>query len=363
MSKIVAVNASALSLNGALTILEQFINNIDHHNQYYIFINEKVNLDIGNKTNINLIKTNINTPLKRIFWDFFGFKKYLKKIHIKPDTIISLQNTSVHYNRTVQQIIYLHQGVMLSPIRWSFFKKNERIFLFYKYIYPLFVFLFVNKNTYFVVQTKWMKNRLIEQFKIPNSKIKVIKPNIPHIDLNKIKDIELKHHFAIFYPASNQLFKNHIEIINALIYLKNNGFDINNIGIYLTIDKYSNTKLDELISENCLEPNIVFVGQISYQSVLEYYKACNLVAFPSKIESFGLPLIEAATLGKKILCADTDYAREVIGKYNQATFVNLDNPKAWGLALYNLTKINNNQNTNNIHYQSSWADFFEIINS
>lgn len=46
----------------------------------------------------------------------------------------------------------------------------------------------------------------------------------------------------------------------------------------------------------------------------------DVLIFPSYIESFGLPLIEAAVSGDIILAADTIFARELLKNYNNAYF-------------------------------------------
>ena len=42
--------------------------------------------------------------------------------------------------------------------------------------------------------------------------------------------------------------------------------------------------------------------------------------FPSYIETIGLPLLEARSVGARILAADCRYARDLVGDYQKAEF-------------------------------------------
>lgn len=351
MQKIIVVNATALTSGGALTILRDFISNIDDdiNNKYYIFINKNIIHHINiEKSNIKLITTNIHTVINRIYWDFYGLKKYLKKHKIIPNTIISLQNTSINFEYKkyhTKQIIYLHQGIPLSDKSWSFFKKDEIKLAFYKYIYPFFIFRFYNhKYTTFIVQTNWMKQALNKTFKINLDNIKVIKPNLSHIisintNINQINKLNLTHKFVLFYPTSAVKFKNYTEIAYAINYIKNNkkyydlGLDINNIALYITIDKTSDLKFYNLIKKLDLEDNIIFLGHLNYDKVLEYYNSMTALVFPSYIESLGLPLIEATIFNKPIIAINQNYSKEVLSEYTNKILADGNNHKQWAEAI------------------------------
>jgi glycosyltransferase involved in cell wall biosynthesis len=53
-------------------------------------------------------------------------------------------------------------------------------------------------------------------------------------------------------------------------------------------------------------------GQLSHQEVLALYKKSGAAIFPSTLESFGLPLIEARQAGLPVLASELDYVRDVL---------------------------------------------------
>lgn len=64
---------------------------------------------------------------------------------------------------------------------------------------------------------------------------------------------------------------------------------------------------------------IRFVGMMSREDLFAQY-ARSVLVFPSYIETIGLPLLEARSVGAPILAADCLYARDGIGDYEKAEF-------------------------------------------
>lgn len=360
MPKIIAVNAIALTYNGALTILNQFINNSINHN-IIIFINHELKNHYQDTPNIRFVAIENQSFFSRIKWDFYGMKAWLKKNNIKPSTIISLQNTSVNFSKNTTQVIYFHQGIMLDDTKWSLLNPKQIRLAFYKYIYPFFVFMFNHKNTYFVVQSNWVKEALHQKFTIPLKKILIIKPSIPKIVINSITTLPLKHKLSLFYPTSCSVHKNYTEILNALIYLKNNYSNISDIALYITIDKNSDRSFYEQVKQNNLENNIIFLGHLSYEQTLTYYKSCTALVYPSLIETFGLPLVEAAVFHKPIITVNKSYAKETLDKYNNAQFLEPGDNKAWAQAILNIKATDQQCEISN--YSTNWKTLFEFVDN
>lgn len=59
---------------------------------------------------------------------------------------------------------------------------------------------------------------------------------------------------------------------------------------------------------------IAALGSIPPRTVRAVYEGCDLMVFPSLLESFGLPLAEAMTLGCPVVAADHPYARELLSE-------------------------------------------------
>lgn len=372
MNKIVFVNATAATEGGALTILKQFLKGIskysDKNNLYYIFcsLEELKTYERENTKIVNDIKG--KKWLDRIRWDLWGLKTWSKKKKIKAGLIISFQNTGVKYYNDTKQLIYLHQSIpFFQTIKWDFFKKDERFYWFRKNVYREIIKYSLGKNSYIVVQTEWMKNAVIEQFNWNPKKISVIKPNIENISEEKVSKIDFNDNkFHILYPTNTAKYKNHELIINALKYIKDSKPEIyKNLIVHFTFDNnLSNNRnaiLINLIKDLQVDRHIKYEGKVCYKRVLSFYKSCDLMLFPSYIETFGLPLIEAANFGMPILAADMNYAREVIGDYEGVRFLNYRDSKLWAENIVDLYNKRIKYKPYNVNYRTSWKDFFVLI--
>lgn len=59
---------------------------------------------------------------------------------------------------------------------------------------------------------------------------------------------------------------------------------------------------------------------VMYEKIVELYRQCDIVSFPSLYEGFGVPVLEANATGRPILCGDIEVLHEVAK--NSAIFVN-----------------------------------------
>ena len=105
----------------------------------------------------------------------------------------------------------------------------------------------------------------------------------------------------LFYPAASYPHKNH-KILNEL--------DPRRLGnevdkIVLTIDENELFSFAELF--DC-------VGRLNAEQCLEQYLHADALLFPSLLESYGLPLVEAMTTGLPIIVADLPYAQVLCGE-------------------------------------------------
>ena len=71
------------------------------------------------------------------------------------------------------------------------------------------------------------------------------------------------------------------------------------------------------------------MGHMAYSQTQELLSRSTGLLFPSKLETWGLPLTEAKHMNKPIIAADLDSARETVGEYERVAYVCPDDPKAW----------------------------------
>lgn len=67
-------------------------------------------------------------------------------------------------------------------------------------------------------------------------------------------------------------------------------------------------------------PGLRFIGRQSYSEMALRYEEADCVVFPSKIETWGLPITEAKTRGIPLIVSDEPYAHETVGRYDYVRF-------------------------------------------
>lgn len=325
MSTII-VNATSLKYGGALTILKEYFEKAekDFKNQYIFFVDEQTGLkDIKNEKDKNIILYNQENRFykNKFYWNLFGFSKMIKKNWSEDKIIIfSLQNFHPFGTKKIPKIVYLHQAIPFFDYKWGFFNKEERVFWFYKNIYVHLILKSLKDSEYSIVQTRWLKKKLL--LKNQNFNIKVERPNINEIftkiESKCVKQIDSEG-LVLFYPAAPNKYKNHyflFLVLNKIIEVDKN------YKLYLTFNP--SKEIYDVLKKLNIEKNVIFLGNLSLNEIKYCYEKADIVLFPSLIESFGLPLIEAKEFKKKIIVNNIELYKEVVGEdYNLAIFHDL----------------------------------------
>lgn len=147
--------------------------------------------------------------------------------------------------------------------------------------------------------------------------------------------ITKKYIFSVpgtFVPRKNMadLLKAY-EKLNAIIRMK---YDIVLVG---NIEDGYHREFEELVKESKLSNNVICTGYISKEELVTVYKGASVFVFPSLYEGFGLPPLEAMSLGVPTIVYNRSSLPEVVG--DAALLV--DNPVSLAKAL---TEVISNKN-------------------
>ena len=358
--KMVFVNATSMTGGGALSILKQFLETLKQNGDG---LNVYVFCDIEKKDyegeHIHII--NVNTNLKwrkRITWDLWGMKRWSVQNNINPDVVFSLQNTGIGGFSNTPQIVYLHQSIPFSrEIKWKI-NRAERKYWFYRYIYKFMLRFSIPAHANIVVQTDWVREAVLQDFHWPDAQLHKYRPCITKIDSAKIQPFDMGEKIILFYPTSPPPFKNSNLLYRALAWIKEND-SLEDIHLVLTLESDNETlkKLEEFrISEA-----VKFIGSVTYEEVVRWYATSHALLFPSLIETFGLPLLEAQQFGIPIIAVDLPYAREACSNYAGVKFLPKDNPEAWGKTIIDLRKKLPAKIPINVDGTNQWWDLIDWI--
>lgn len=117
--------------------------------------------------------------------------------------------------------------------------------------------------------------------------------------------------YDFVYVASGEAHKNHGNLLLAWRLLAEAGIKAS---LAVTVDAINHPTLFSEIEKqrHHYDLNIVNLGKVASADIPALYKSSSAMIFPSMVESFGLPLIEAAQMGLPVLASELDYVRDVI---------------------------------------------------
>ncbi|MFR0496454.1 glycosyltransferase [Limosilactobacillus reuteri subsp. suis] len=298
----VAATPDAGGVYSILTDLYNQVKKKDHENEWIFILSGNYFPDTQNIKIVTRPDLKKN-KFKKLYFELFNGHKYINDF--RPDVYISLQNIATLKVNAKKQVVYLHQPVPFQEEKhFSFWKKEERKLAFYQYIVGFIIKKSISKvKPVTIVQTKWMKRAVLKNTKLP---IHCIIVNHPFVNKSDSK-LYRNQNYNFFYPASGYLYKNQKLIEQATEILNKKG--IKKFKINLTLKNNKENKGE----------NFNYLGHIPREKVLKMYEN-NVLLFPSYIESFGLPLVEAALKADIILAADTEFAREILNQYQNVYF-------------------------------------------
>jgi len=300
---------------GALTILKQYYEKAikDINNKWYFVISTP---NFKETENVKILKYSWikKSWFHRLYFDNFVASKIVQEY--KVDEVLSLQNVIVN-NVKVKQILYLHQPLPFVEKRYKI--SEDFKFWIYQNIISRMIFKSIKKADKVIVQTKWMREACLKLIDVDPNKFIIKQPDI-NIQVKKMYKQEDERSKLFFYPASGLIYKNHKIIVDAEVKLKEQNIAEHRVVFTLKGNENDNIKkLYKIVKNNNLP--IDFIGQINISEVYEYYTKSILI-FPSYIETFGLPLLEAKMHGSPIIASDCDFSHEILDGYDKVEFFN-----------------------------------------
>ena len=212
--------------------------------------------------------------------------------------------------------MYLHLPFILTDHKFSMKVDGKKLWA-YQNVISKSIFRSLRKVDMTIVQTQWMKDALVKKAGVNADKIVIQQPDIKCNDIKRFVDCP-ENRKRIFYPATSFTYKNHRTLLKALDYAQQKGLKDYEVIFTIRPDENECTQqLQEYAKENGL--NVKFNGQIPREKVFDMY-AKSILVFPSYVESFGLPLLEAKLTGTYVIASDTPFCREILNGYDKAEF-------------------------------------------
>jgi glycosyltransferase involved in cell wall biosynthesis len=248
----------------------------------------------------------------RLYWEWIGFYRLSKKL--KPFLWFSLHDITPRVLSS-RQAVYCHNP---SP----FFRPTIQESLFsptlfiWSHLYMYLYRAFIKRNHFIIVQQEWVRKAFLNR--LGSLPIVVAYPSVLNVSSGHSLKTTTHSPFKFFYPAFPRVFKNIQILCSAAQHLLERGFK--DFQIILTIDGRENRYSKYLYSKYSHLPQVIFSGVQGPGEIKALYQSCDAVVFPSKLETWGLPITEAKLFAKPLLVADLPYAHETVGDYSLVSF-------------------------------------------
>jgi glycosyltransferase involved in cell wall biosynthesis len=310
----------AASSGGALTILQDFTDYLvskDTGVDWVLFVSSDVISSSVPWVHI------MHTPwpkwsiVARFLWEMVGARLAVERAGV--DGILSMQNMTV-VGCSLPQVVYVHQSLPFATwMHWSVWRWSETELALRARVQKPLILHSVRVAQRTIVQTQWMKKAVAEATHVSTERIVVVRPAIGGRIANSSCGIS-GYTGSIpdfFLPAAPVKYKDHESLLRAVRILQDEGIPRT---VLLTIKGNENSCARHIAVEaKALGGAVILAGQLPREQILGLYSRSILV-FPSRLETFGLPLLEARQAGGWIVASDTPFAREILEGYSRVVF-------------------------------------------
>ncbi|HEV7332023.1 MAG TPA: glycosyltransferase family 1 protein [Flavisolibacter sp.] len=192
---------------------------------------------------------------------------------------------------------------------------------FYTY-YNLLIKKAVRQSSFIITVSAHSKRKLMETFHIPDEKIKIIYNKVQPSFL--VKSAEADKEKLSRVKATYQLPDEFILYTGGLEKRKNIGLLVQGITNAkkkcaaipkLVITGVGKDNIPPAFRNWLQQENVILLDYLPYESLAGVYKLASLIVNTSGDEGFGIPVLEALTMQKPILCSDIPVYQEVGQEY------------------------------------------------
>lgn len=282
----------------------------DKENDYFILLREKYFRDLKFK----------NPRFKKILAEYshYSFREQfllpLQLIKLKPD-LVHFPHFNVPLLWWGRQVITIHD-LIKHESRGSETTTRWQPFYWFKYlVYKFIVWVAVKRAVKIIVPSKWWRDELARRYRLGPNKIavtyeavdeKFLEPRSPELEAGKIlAKYKIKKPFAI-YTGSLYPHKNVERLVKAVKKINLRLVIVCARSIFL--GKFRK-RIKDLKAENL----VTLAGFVPDEELVSLYQEAEAFVFPSLLEGFGLPGLEAMAVGLPVIASNASCLPEIYG--------------------------------------------------
>ena len=300
------IQASNISQGGGKSLLNALLEGISSSVEILLLVDSRMQLPNIIAKNLILMPV-YPSALQRLRAQWWLFRNVRHT-----DTILFFGNIPPLFKLRGRSSVFIQNRYLVEKYNLEGFSHKTRLRLIFERARLKFT---ASNADEFIVQSPSMKAALVSSGCVGNQAI-YIRPFVSISDgykrlgsLKENRNDAKKYDFI--YVASGEPHKNHLRLIEAWCLLADQNLYPS---LCLTLDISESVDLWTRIVEKKLTYSLDLenVGIVPHSQILLLYNESKALIFPSLIESFGLPLVEARQTGLPIVASELDYVRDLI---------------------------------------------------
>lgn len=256
----------------------------------------------------NIIEVDYNFNHKSKFKVVKQISKILKSL---PSSVVIMESIPIPFKALKKHV---HFQVAYD---FRYFKSFSKGF-WYRLLFTQYLKYQWGHSEFIVTPTEFSISELIKYVSYPREKILQSYFGIDENLLNEKYREPMEKTIDVLYVSHFDGHKNHTPLLHAIAKIDKN--------LRLTLvgqDNGKRAELEKLASKLGLK-NVVFRAINNDDEIWNVYRQSRVFSFPSLYEGFGMPLIEALSLGIPTTCSDIPVFREIAG--DLVTYYNPKDP-------------------------------------
>lgn len=283
---------------GGLTLFKALLSHVP--SQACLIIDERLPIPDQELTEFRVYR------VKPTIWQRFMAERLLRQLASKGGVVFCFGNLPPLFSLKARVTLLVQNRYLVEPniIKSTPFKLRLRLA-----IESWWLRLFQKNIDKVIVQTPSMKALTSKYVSAPI----IVAPFAAPIMSNGclLNKTSADKEYDFIYVASGDSHKNHRNLIRAWVLLAQEGLFPS---LCLTLNPSVSPDLVMYADHKSkkFDLRITNVGKIEGLETLELYEKAKALVFPSTLESFGLPLIEARNASLIIVASELDYVRDIL---------------------------------------------------
>ena len=365
--KQIVISAVNLRKGGTLTILRQCLAFLSewapgHDCQVTALVHKQELADYPNIQYIELPWA-IDGWGKRLWCEYVTMGKISRELG-SIDLWLSLHDTTPR--------VQAHRQAVYCQTSFPFLRWRLRDFRFDKKI-PLFAMftrfayqIGIRRNRYLIVQQQWLREGFSKMFGLSEDRFIVAPPQREQLPPKESTIPSDSHQFTFLFAATADAHKN-FELLTEATRILEQRVGVGTFRTVLTIDGTENKYAQWLHSTWGDVSSLDFAGFMSRDKLQDTYASTDCLVFPSRIETWGLPISEFLPYNRPMLLSDLPFAHETAAGASAVGFFDPSSAVALADAMERVLRGDHTQlqpvpqRPLQAPSARSWAELFELL--